>query len=84
MEQHCALCGRFVELTPEREVHTLRQISGDMKEFVCDLCINEKLNGGKPARNCLFYKKKSIFYKGMELREVVMDLLFFRNEEERL
>jgi len=55
MAEYCYLCGKFVEITPDRVVWGLSQPSSEEFELVCDRCVNNKLNFGEPGKGgCLY------------------------------
>lgn len=54
MDEYCILCGRYIEITSEQDVFTLRPLSEGEKGFVCNSCIKNKLNSGEPIGGCLY------------------------------
>lgn len=55
MTEYCYLCGKFVEIASDRDIWGLSRPSSREFEFVCDRCVNNKLNFGEPRQGgCLY------------------------------
>lgn len=55
MTEYCCMCHQYVEIVNNGRVWGISELSSDTFEFVCDRCVNKKLNFGEPRKGgCLF------------------------------
>jgi hypothetical protein len=55
MVEFCTFCGKYVEIVSDRDVWGISKSSSKEFEFVCDKCINNKLNFGEPIKSGCIY-----------------------------
>lgn len=62
MADFCTLCGKYVDLVPDRDVFGLNKPTDDNVDLVCDQCVNGKLHFGDPIGGCLYGDEGADYY----------------------
>lgn len=55
MVEFCTFCGKYVEIISDKDVWGISKSSSKSFDFVCDRCVNQKLNFGEPVKSGCIY-----------------------------